>query len=69
MNQRLIRKVCASCDGAGCETCLRTGYQGRVPLVEHGLRVDETVREQLRRRETASLTPNRNVGSWPRVRW
>ncbi len=60
LNQRLIRKVCASCDGAGCETCLRTGYQGRVPLVEW-LRVNETVREQLRRRETASLTPTETL--------
>jgi len=42
LNQRLIRKVCAACDGAGCETCLHTGYQGRVPLVEW-LRVDEKI--------------------------
>ena len=27
LNQRLIRKVCSACDGAGCETCLHTGYQ------------------------------------------
>ncbi len=40
LNQRLIRKVCAACDGSGCERCLQTGYCGRVPLVEW-LRVDE----------------------------
>jgi len=56
LNQRLIRKVCSACDGAGCESCLRTGYQGRVPLVEW-LRVNETVREQIRRRETSALAP------------
>ena len=43
LNQRLIRKVCSACDGAGCDACLHTGYQGRVPLVEW-LRVDETMR-------------------------
>jgi type II secretory ATPase GspE/PulE/Tfp pilus assembly ATPase PilB-like protein len=56
LNQRLIRKVCATCDGAGCETCLRTGYNGRVPLVEW-LRVNETLREQIRRRELSAIVP------------
>ena len=56
LNQRLIRRLCAACNGAGCETCLQTGYQGRVPLVEW-LRVNETMREQIRRRELSSLIP------------
>src|SRR5213075_2909641 len=34
LNQRLIRALCRQCSGAGCATCLQTGYQGRVPLVE-----------------------------------
>src|SRR5271163_2273456 len=45
LNQRLIRKLCPACDGSGCEICLHTGYQGRVPLVEW-LRVNENLREQ-----------------------
>jgi type II secretory ATPase GspE/PulE/Tfp pilus assembly ATPase PilB-like protein len=48
LNQRLIRKVCSACDGAGCETCLHTGYCGRVPLVEW-LRVDEKIVAQASR--------------------
>jgi type II secretory ATPase GspE/PulE/Tfp pilus assembly ATPase PilB-like protein len=56
LNQRLIRKVCPVCDGAGCETCLHTGFQGRVPLVEW-LRADEKMREQIRRRELSSVAP------------
>jgi type II secretory ATPase GspE/PulE/Tfp pilus assembly ATPase PilB-like protein len=56
LTQRLIRKVCPACDGAGCETCLHTGYQGRVPLVEW-LRVDEKMREQIRRRELSAIAP------------
>jgi type II secretory ATPase GspE/PulE/Tfp pilus assembly ATPase PilB-like protein len=54
LNQRLIRRVCAACDGAGCETCLRTGYAGRLPLVEW-LRLDEALRAQIRRRELSAL--------------
>lgn len=56
LNQRLIRKVCSACDGEGCENCLQTGYCGRVPLVEW-LRVDEKMREQIRRRELSALAP------------
>jgi general secretion pathway protein E len=54
LNQRLIRKICPACDGGGCETCLYTGYQGRVPLIEW-LRVDEKMREQIQRRELSAL--------------
>ncbi len=57
LNQRLIRKICHACDGSGCETCLQTGYNGRMPLVEW-LRVNESWREQIRRRELSTLTPN-----------
>jgi len=56
LNQRLVRKVCSACDGAGCESCLHTGYNGRVPLVEW-LRVSETLREQIRRRELSAVVP------------
>jgi type II secretory ATPase GspE/PulE/Tfp pilus assembly ATPase PilB-like protein len=54
MNQRLIRKVCAACQGAGCEACLRTGYAGRAPLAEW-LRVDEAARDRIRRRDLSAL--------------
>ena len=60
LNQRLIRKVCSSCDGSGCETCLHTGYQGRVPLVEW-LRVNDSLREQIRRRELSAILPTQTL--------
>jgi general secretion pathway protein E len=60
LNQRLIRKVCAACDGAGCETCLHTGYNGRVPLVEW-LRVNEPLREQIRRHELSAVVPTQTL--------
>jgi type II secretory ATPase GspE/PulE/Tfp pilus assembly ATPase PilB-like protein len=58
LNQRLIRKLCSACGGAGCDACLRTGYQGRVPLVEW-LRVDEAMRAKIRQRELTALVPAR----------
>jgi type II secretory ATPase GspE/PulE/Tfp pilus assembly ATPase PilB-like protein len=65
LNQRLIRKVCPNCDGDGCENCLRTGYNGRMPLVEW-LRVDEKVRDQIRRRELSALAPAQTLESCAR---
>ena len=58
LNQRLIRKLCSACHGAGCVACLRTGYQGRVPLVKW-LRVDEAKRAKIRQRELTALVPAR----------
>lgn len=58
LNQRLIRKLCSACGSAGCDACLRTGYQGRVPLVEW-LRVDEAMRAKIRQRELTALVPAR----------
>jgi type II secretory ATPase GspE/PulE/Tfp pilus assembly ATPase PilB-like protein len=66
LNQRLIRKLCAACEGAGCDPCLRTGYAGRLPLVEW-LRVDEALRDQIRRRELSGLTPAQPLASSARA--
>jgi type II secretory ATPase GspE/PulE/Tfp pilus assembly ATPase PilB-like protein len=62
LNQRLIRKVCSACDGAGCETCLHTGYNGRSPLVEW-LRVNETMRDQIRRRDLSTIVSAETLGA------
>jgi general secretion pathway protein E len=40
--QRLVRKVCTVCAGAGCDVCGQTGYQGRTGIFEL-LVADETV--------------------------
>ena len=66
LNQRLIRKVCSVCDGAGCETCLRTGYNGRVPLLEW-MRVETPLREQIRRRELAAVAPIQTLAAAARL--
>jgi type II secretory ATPase GspE/PulE/Tfp pilus assembly ATPase PilB-like protein len=56
INQRLIRRLCRDCGGAKCATCLQTGYQGRVPLVEW-LRVTDTLRAQIRSADLNNVTP------------
>ena len=56
LNQRLVRRLCPACHGTGCDACLRTGYQGRVPLVEW-LPVTDALRDPLRRRDYTSVAP------------
>jgi general secretion pathway protein E len=34
LSQRLVRRVCAACGGAGCEACRGSGYQGRQVVSE-----------------------------------
>ena len=41
--QRLVRKLCPTCGGPGCEACGRTGYQGRTGIFEL-IVVDEALR-------------------------
>jgi type II secretory ATPase GspE/PulE/Tfp pilus assembly ATPase PilB-like protein len=60
LNQRLIRRVCRACRGAGCADCLQAGYRGRVPVVEW-LRVDETMRGQLRERGASGAAPEQTL--------
>lgn len=42
--QRLLRKVCRTCRGEGCEDCNRTGYRGRTAVPEL-LRPDDQFRQ------------------------
>lgn len=56
LNQRLMRRRCEACQGQGCERCLRTGYRGRVPLVEW-VRLDAALRQQLRAAGPEAIQP------------
>jgi len=56
INQRLIRRFCPTCHGEGCESCLRTGYKGRAPLLEW-VKPDEPMRERLRNQDTSAIAP------------
>lgn len=33
--QRLVRKICTTCQGHGCAICYSTGYKGRLPIIEY----------------------------------
>jgi type II secretory ATPase GspE/PulE/Tfp pilus assembly ATPase PilB-like protein len=57
-NQRLIRRLCPDCRGARCANCLHTGYRGRIPLLEW-IKVDNKMREAIRRRELQNLSPQK----------
>jgi type II secretory ATPase GspE/PulE/Tfp pilus assembly ATPase PilB-like protein len=56
LNQRLIRRTCTHCAGAGCDQCLNTGYRGRQPLVEW-IRINDPLRERLCRHDLAAVVP------------
>ena len=56
LNQRLVRRSCAACSGAGCAACLHTGYRGRVPAVEW-LRLDDAARAAVRERGPDAAVP------------
>jgi len=56
LNQRLVRRLCSECRGAGCPRCLNTGYRGRVPLVEW-TSVDSTLRARIRTEGPGAVQP------------
>jgi general secretion pathway protein E len=47
--QRLVRKLCTHCQGAGCHECAQTGYQGRTGIFEL-LVTDDAIRAQIHNR-------------------
>ena len=55
-NQRLLRKICAKCNGAGCEHCLNTGYTGRIPVAEI-VPFTDSLRAKIRENGPATITP------------
>ena len=57
LNQRLIRRACEHCAGAGCATCLQTGYHGRVPVAEW-IRLDQKLRSQVRSEGAPAIKPS-----------
>lgn len=60
VNQRLMRRCCASCQGRGCGSCLQTGYRGRLPLAEW-VRLDPTLQRQLRATGPEAIEPGRSL--------
>jgi general secretion pathway protein E len=51
--QRLVRKHCPQCHGAGCNACGQSGYQGRTGIFEL-LVADDAIRAQVHRQAAES---------------
>ena len=51
--QRLVRKLCTTCHGAGCDACGMTGYQGRTGIFELMV-ADDAVRALIHNRAAES---------------
>jgi type II secretory ATPase GspE/PulE/Tfp pilus assembly ATPase PilB-like protein len=66
MNQRLVRRLCRNCSGDGCESCLHTGYQGRLPVVEF-LRVSEQMHRRIATRDVESLVASPSLADGART--
>ena len=62
LNQRLVRRLCPSCAGKGCPSCLATGYQGRVPLVEW-VRMNDALRKRLAAHDLEGLVPRSSLAA------
>jgi type II secretory ATPase GspE/PulE/Tfp pilus assembly ATPase PilB-like protein len=58
LNQRLVRRCCPTCQGKGCDACLKTGFRGRVLLVEH-LQIGASERSAICTRDFGALKPER----------
>ena len=53
MAQRLVRRTCPVCHGAGCAACDQTGYKGRLGIFEM-LVMDDALRTAVKDRQDAS---------------
>ena len=62
LSQRLIRRLCPECQGAGCASCLETGFRGRVPVAEW-VRLDETIRGRIREKGPEAVRPATSLES------
>jgi type II secretory ATPase GspE/PulE/Tfp pilus assembly ATPase PilB-like protein len=55
LNQRLLRRLCGSCEGHGCEHCHNSGFKGRFLLAELLVPNAEFRRTMLAKADTESL--------------
>jgi type II secretory ATPase GspE/PulE/Tfp pilus assembly ATPase PilB-like protein len=49
IGQRLVRTICKNCQGKGCEICRKTGFKGRIAIVEAivpGAEIENLIRQK-----------------------
>lgn len=66
VNQRLVRRLCKNCSGQGCESCLHTGYHGRLPVVEY-LRVTEAMHRRIAAGDVETLAAKPSLADGARI--
>ncbi len=64
--QRLVRKRCSECQGAGCTVCHKTGYRGRLPIIEV-LKPSKTLDDALMRKASVRELYDSAVGQGMRT--
>ena len=65
LSQRLLRRLCAECQGAGCSSCLETGYHGRVPVAEW-VRLDRAKRARILEKGPEAVQPENSLEAMAR---
>lgn len=55
LNQRLVRRLCESCNAKGCDRCAGTGFHGRLLLAEFAVLNDRLREAILRKSDTKTL--------------
>lgn len=67
LSQRLLRRVCVDCHGAGCVGCAATGFRGRL-LVAELLIPDATFRKQILARADTETLEAALLSGWRTLR-
>jgi type IV pilus assembly protein PilB len=52
--QRLVRRICTECSAAGCATCSKSGFRGRIGVFEV-MHVDAAIRDHIMRRAATQV--------------
>lgn len=60
VNQRLLRRLCPACHGSGCAECLKTGYKGRLPVIEW-VQLNDAMRRQFTQDRDLALQPTKTL--------
>ncbi|MFO0808446.1 MAG: GspE/PulE family protein [Gemmataceae bacterium] len=68
LNQRLLRRRCSDCRGAGCERCLGSGYRGRFLVAELLIPDDTFRRAVLAKSDATALEAAATESGWRTIR-
>ncbi|RLJ60739.1 general secretion pathway protein E [Litoreibacter meonggei] len=67
LSQRLVRRICTTCGGSGCETCLSSGYKGRRVVSELMTVTDAGGREIAQMVDGSALSPQASIRNFDQM--